>query len=139
MKIAVLAFCIAFLSSALTALPALADDLATYSCAGNTMEQHECLGKAFKEADQELNTTYQSLIRLVRNHGEEWVKDLRAAQRKWIEFRNLNCTFYGNYLQGGTGSGLYLSACKVRMTKERAAELNAKRMEMKGRGYEEKN
>jgi len=92
----------------------------------------------FGKVDKELNTTYQSLIRLVRNHGEEWVQDLRAAQRKWIEFRDLNCEFYGNYLKGGTGAGLYFGACKIRMTRERAAELQEKRQEMIRRGYQEK-
>ena len=99
--------------------PTYADEPSDHNCDGSTIDQSECLGKVFGESDRELNATFQSLIRLVRNHGEEWVNDLRAAQRKWIEFRDLNCKFYSNYLKGGTGAGLYSGACKVRMTRER--------------------
>ncbi len=116
-----------------------ATEPADFDCGGDTHQQAECMSELFKKADKELNNTYQGLILLVRNHGEEWVQDLRAAQRKWIEFRNLNCTFYGNYLKGGTGAGLYYAACELRMTRQREAELQEKRQEMLRRGYEGKN
>ena len=106
-----------------------------FGCIGNTIEQGECLEKAFETADKELNATYQTLIRMVSSHGDGWDNNLRAAQRKWIEFRDLNCEFYGNYLKGGTGAGLYFGACKVRMTKERTTELGRKRDELARRGY----
>lgn len=110
-----------------------------FGCEGSTLEKQGCMAKLFSEADKELNTIYQSLVRLVRNHGEDWVQDLRAAQRKWVEYRDLNCEFYGNYLKGGSGQGLYFGACKIRMTHERTAELQKIRQEMIGRGYQEKN
>lgn len=110
-----------------------------FGCDGSTLEQHGCMAKLLSEADKELNTAYQSLIRLVSNHGEGWVQDFRAAQRKWVEYRDLNCEFYGNYLKGGSGKDLYFSACKIRMTRERAAELQEKRQEMMRRVYQEKN
>ena len=106
--------------------------------AGNTIEEGTCFSAELKKANAELNSTYQGLIRLVRNHGEEWVEDLRKAQRKWVEFRDLNCEFYGNYLKGGSGAGLHYIDCTARMTKERQAELRIKYDEMKRRGYEEK-
>ncbi len=108
-----------------------------FGCDGSTVEQHGCMSKLLSESDKELNTTYQSLIRLVRSHGEEWVQDLRAAEKKWIEFRELNCNFYGTYLKGGSGEGLYFSACKLRMTRERAAELKKKQQLLIERGYQE--
>ena len=103
-------------------------------CIGNTLEQHKCMDKLHGDVDKELNTTFQSLIRLVRNHGEDWVQDLRAAQRKWIEFRDKNCEFYGKYSKGGTGAGPYFNACKIRMTRERAAELKKKQQLLFERG-----
>jgi uncharacterized protein YecT (DUF1311 family) len=117
---------------------ALAGETSPCWQAGNTMREAECFSIELTEADAKLNATYQSLIGLVRNHGEDWVEDLRKAQRKWLEFKALNCEFYGNYLKGGTGAGLYHIDCAIRMTKEREAELRAKYDEMKRRGYEEK-
>ena len=108
-----------------------------FGCDGSTIELSNCLSELRQEADKELNATYQSLIRLVRHHGEDWVQDLRAAQRKWIEYRDLNCEFYSNYLKGGTGAGPLSGACQVRMTRERAAELQEKRQELIRRGYQE--
>jgi len=107
-------------------------------CDGSTIEQSQCLNELRQKADKELNVTYQSLIGLVRNHGEEWVQDLRAAQRKWIEYRDLNCEFFSNYLKGGTGAGPLFGACQVRMTRERAAELQEERQELIRRGYQER-
>jgi uncharacterized protein YecT (DUF1311 family) len=74
---------------------------------------------------------------LVRNHGEDWAQDHRVAERKWIEFRDQNCQFYGKYLKGDTGAGLYINACKVRMTNERTAELKNKQQLLYERGYVE--
>lgn len=131
--------CVISLSLLFTSSDAKSNEPSDLGCEGSTLEQHGCMTKLLSEADKELNTAYQSLIRLARNHGEEWVQDLRAAQRKWVEYRDLNCEFYGNYLKGGSGEGLYFGACKIRMTRERTVELQKERQKMIGRGYQEKN
>ncbi len=114
---------------------AKADERDPFRCDGNTVEQSACLQKAYDAADKELNAAYQTLLVMTVKPVGGWDKDLRAAQRKWIEFRDLNCNFYGAYLRGGSGEGLEYIACKARMTKERATELGRKRNELAERGY----
>ena len=104
--------------------------------AGNTMQQNECFESELKKANQGLTITYENLIKLVKNHGEEWVKDLRNAQNKWVEFRQGNCAFYGGYLAGGSGAVLYYMDCMVRTTKERDAELKKATAILVERGYQ---
>ena len=112
-----------------------ADEKGPFQCDGNTIEQGTCLQKAYDAADKELNAAYQTLLGMTEKLKDGWDKDLRAAQKKWIEFRDLNCNFYGAYLRGGSGEGLEYIACKVRVTKERATELRRKRDELAERGY----
>lgn len=107
-----------------------------FGCEGSTVEQGGCLIEKMNDADDSLNKTYQALIDLVRNHGEDWVEDLRRSERAWLKYRDTNCEFNGNYLKGGSGESLYYSACKLKMTKDRVNELEQFRSTLVERGYE---
>ncbi len=135
MNIVLRMFCSPMLLALCVITTANADEKEPFQCDGNTVEQGTCLQKVYDSADKELNMAYQSLLQMTAKHEDGWGKDLRAAQRKWMEFRDLNCNFYGAYLRGGSGEGLEYIACKARMTKERATELERKRNELAERGY----
>ena len=99
------------------------------------MEQNKCFEGELNKANQALTMTFEKLLKLAKNHGEEWVKDLRNAQNKWTEFRQGNCAFYGGYLEGGSGAVLYYMDCMVRTTKERNEELKKATSILVERGY----
>jgi uncharacterized protein YecT (DUF1311 family) len=79
-----------------------------------------CMFKAWKTADIELNRVYaQSRNRV---EGDD-LKRLIAAQRLWIQFRDANCNAaYGLY-GGGSAGPMVRAACLEKDTKERIKEL----------------
>lgn len=112
--------------------------LQTSDCwgAGSTFEQNKCFEGELGKANQALTNTFDKLVQLAKNHGDEWVKDLRKAQSRWTEFRQGNCAFFGGYLEGGSGAVLYYMDCMVRITNERNAELKKATSILIERGYE---
>jgi uncharacterized protein YecT (DUF1311 family) len=98
--------------------------------AKSTLEINACLENDFQNADKALNETYQRFGAVLRNMEKFppmtegfLVNGIRNAQRAWIEYRDKNCNFYSNLAYGGSAAGTYYISCKVRMTREREAEL----------------
>jgi uncharacterized protein YecT (DUF1311 family) len=52
----------------------------------STMGVLECIDIAYQKWDDELNTYYKKLLEILDEEGKTFLKD---AQRKWIEFRDL--------------------------------------------------
>lgn len=86
---------------------------------GVTMEMVGCVGEEMKGQDARLNAAYHALLKGLPPDRQEKV---RAAQRKWIEYRQLNCE---SRIGSDTGSLATVEAneCVLRMTVERSAEL----------------
>lgn len=116
-------------------------------CCCSTVEVTECLEKMTKESDAKLNRVYRKL--LSQREAEDQIlnkgglpggaaaysaKALKSAQKAWIKFRDLNCEFQHSLSYPGTGASLDYGSCIVRMTEDRAAELEKEieksRMEM---------
>jgi len=51
------------------------------------MEMNETAFKNYEKADKELNTTYQKIIKEY-SADAEFIKNLKAAQRIWVQFRD---------------------------------------------------
>lgn len=85
-----------------------------------TPEINYCAEESYKAADRRLNQVYQQLTSKVS--GEE-KRQLIAAQRAWIGFRDRNCIFENYNSQNGTGYLAYFNECLERMTKQRTADL----------------
>ncbi len=51
-----------------------------------------CAVAAARAADQHLNNAYRDLLRYL---DPEETKNLLAAQRKWVAFRDADCAFWG--------------------------------------------
>ena len=85
-----------------------------------TVDLAACLDKARASADAELNHLYAE----VRNRLEEDErKQLVAAQRLWIQYRDANCEAERDLYGNGTGRGPAYLACLEAMTRHRANEL----------------
>jgi uncharacterized protein YecT (DUF1311 family) len=104
--------------------PAQADNLSKafdtcMSKAQANVEMMNCIDDEIKRQDDRLNKVYKAL----RDDVDESRRPaLLAAQRAWIQFRDLNCKFHLDP-DGGTMAPLLAADCMMRMTADRAEEL----------------
>jgi uncharacterized protein YecT (DUF1311 family) len=87
-------------------------------CDGTTTDIVICVNGLYERWDGRLNTAYGAVIGY---QGDEQKEALRDAQRKWIAYRDANCSFYA----GGEGSISRIEAatCLYVLTRDRALEL----------------
>lgn len=90
---------------------------------GITIEMHACISAEHTRQDQQLNRNYQVLMAELI---PERKKQLQAAQRLWLQYRDANCQFYLDP-DGGTAAGVAAADCVLQMTANRARELAALR------------
>ena len=90
---------------------------------GVTAEMHACISAEHTRQDQQLNRNYQILMAELI---PERKKQLQAAQRLWLQYRDANCQFYLDP-DGGTAAGVAAADCVLQMTANRARELAALR------------
>ncbi len=83
------------------------------------VEMNACAAQAFDKADHELNTAY---ARLVKQEDAESVRQLQAAQRAWLQFRDLECVFETPDAEGSLGP-FETASCKADLTKARTLGL----------------
>jgi uncharacterized protein YecT (DUF1311 family) len=107
-----------------------------------TLEIEACLGRQYSNADYQLNQAYNRLMGKMRSIEEfqkmksgTLVAPLRAAQRAWLVFRDKECELYYSLSYPGTGAAGSFVACKVRLTKMRAGELDQQATVWSSRGY----
>lgn len=92
-------------------------------------EYKACLSTKAEAADAFLNEAYGILKSAVRRHAAEMgqspkfaLQSLTAAQKKWIAYRDVNCTFEDQLAFGGTSIGGNHAACLCALSLERAAD-----------------
>lgn len=118
---------IAALVLASISLPAGADDnlysQGYGSCmeasGGVTVEMLDCIAAEHSRQDARLNRAYRALTAQL---GADRRKELLAAQRLWIQYRDANCRFYADP-DGGTIASINAASCGLEMTARRATEL----------------
>jgi len=88
------------------------------NCDGGTYQMVDCLGAQTAYWDKKMTGAYREQMKGLEPKQRE---QLRAAQRLWIQYRDANCLYY----RLGEGSIAIVDdgACLLRMTKERALEL----------------
>lgn len=91
---------------------------------GVTIKMMDCINAEFERQDARLNKAYKTLMAAMTaaDSTPERKKQLQAAQRAWIKFRDLNCDFYHDP-NGGTIAGVNANSCMMQMTADRAKEL----------------
>ena len=82
----------------------------------------ECAAQSYQAVDDELNKAYQVLVGRLENTPASLEK-LRAAQRKWIGFRDAECAFESSAVEGGSAQPMMRNLCLERLTKERTQRL----------------
>lgn len=92
-------------------------------------EYKACLARAADKADRELNAGYKALQMAIRATAKELgqspdaqLSSLTGAQKKWIAYRDANCTFEDELAFGGTAIGGNYSACLCALSLERAED-----------------
>jgi uncharacterized protein YecT (DUF1311 family) len=80
---------------------------------------NKCAWEAFKVQDRELNQLYK---RLLKHSDAESAKQLQAAQRAWLQFRDLECIFESPDAGGSLGSA-EKAECQEALTKERIGDI----------------
>ena len=85
----------------------------------NNNDMVRCITGETKRQDARLNEAYKVAMAL---QSPERKKQLQAAQRLWIQFRDANCGFY-NDPDGGTLARLAANDCVMTSTAQRAKEL----------------
>jgi uncharacterized protein YecT (DUF1311 family) len=92
-------------------------------------EFEACLARAADAADTELNQAYKVLQGDIRTAAKEMgqapdiqLEALVGAQKKWIAYRDANCTFEDELAFGGTSIGGNQSACLCALTHARIAD-----------------
>ncbi|MEM8573793.1 MAG: lysozyme inhibitor LprI family protein [Pseudomonadota bacterium] len=124
-----------FLAGLLAVFPAEAADVESTcytSCEAQTTSNPEykaCLSQKASAADAFLNEAYGILKSAVRRHAAEMgqspkyaLQSLKEAQKKWIAYRDVNCTFEDQLAFGGTSIGGNHAACLCALSLERAAD-----------------
>lgn len=125
------------LAFAILLLPATASaaeiSAACYTaCEARTTSNPEykgCLARAADAADAKLNQAYTLLKAAIRRFAKEMgqrpdiqLESLVGAQKRWIAYRDANCTFEDQLAFGGTSIGGNYSACLCALSLERAQD-----------------
>ena len=107
---------------AFAAAPARADE--KINCKSqdlNQMQLDQCAVQDFEKSDAKLNALYKTLISKYDAANGALLKD---AQRKWLAFRDAECSYETNGTVGGTINPMMDTMCRTRMTDARVKELN---------------
>ena len=101
-------------------------------------DMNQCSAEEYRKADAHLNTVYKNLVRLLQKDrgeaaqqsgGEQRkpetpaVQKLRAAQRQWLQYRDLHCGAVRAQYEGGTISPMLWTQCMTETTNHRIEEL----------------
>ena len=91
-------------------------------CKGETTyEMKQCSAKKYKQADDELNKTYQQLMSKLEDDGHR--TSLKTAQQAWLKYRDNNCDFESYLNRGGSIYSVIVTECMAAMTTSRTKEL----------------
>jgi uncharacterized protein YecT (DUF1311 family) len=83
-------------------------------------EMNDQAGRDYKQADRQLNDTYNALLAKLSADGKA---SLREAERAWIAFRDRECAFETMGSAGGSIHSMVVAQCATRLTGERIKEL----------------
>ena len=104
------------------------------------MEMNQCSGEEYRKADAQLNEVYKNLLRKLQQDADEAhqqkdeeqqkdaetaIQKLRAAQRQWIQYRDLHCGAVKQRYEGGSMSSLIWSTRLAETTNHRIEELKS--------------
>ena len=86
----------------------------------NQGEMNACFEREYREADAELNKTYEALRDRVSSTGRETLRD---AQRAWIAYRDAQCAFESAGTEGGSIHPTIVAICRTELTRTQTRRL----------------
>ncbi|WP_036986543.1 lysozyme inhibitor LprI family protein [Pseudogulbenkiania sp. MAI-1] len=101
-------------------LPFFADAGGACDKAITNADMLRCAEVEYSAADKNLNAIYSKLLKKLDAEGQ---RKLRASQRAWIKFRDLDSEFSGDINRGGSAESLTIIGAQTLMTEVRAKEL----------------
>ncbi len=87
---------------------------------GTTVAMVNCLAKAGKESDAELNQVYGRIMKVL-DAGER--QQLQKSERLWIAYREAACLAERGLFEGGTGANPAYLACVDAETRHHLSDL----------------
>jgi uncharacterized protein YecT (DUF1311 family) len=88
----------------------------------NQGQLNQCAAADFQAADATLNVLYR---RMMAKYDAANQALLKAAEVKWIAFRDAECDYETNLSVGGSIHPMVYDQCRAAKTKARVQELNA--------------
>ncbi len=104
------------------------------------MEMNQCSAEKYHKADAILNELYSKLTRQFQADIQEWtqkhnadqtlyetngLQKLRAAERAWVQYRDLHCEAARQRVEGGSISPMVWADCMTEVTEHRVVELRS--------------
>jgi uncharacterized protein YecT (DUF1311 family) len=102
------------------------------------MELDQCSGEQYRKADARLNAVYAKALDLMQNdlsdarargdksqetYERTAIDKLKAAERAWIQYRDLHCDAAGQQYEGGSMRAMVVSDCLKQTTDHRIEEI----------------
>ena len=94
--------------------------LAAAACAAPARSMPTDTLARYRDEDAELGRLYEKVVAQLKKANPPAVKSLRAAERKWIAFRDAECRFHEETL---LVAGIPTAACLEELTLQRIATL----------------
>jgi uncharacterized protein YecT (DUF1311 family) len=106
--------------------------------AQSQMELNQCSGQQYRKADDRLNAVYRKALDFMqkdlsdaRAHGDAdeekynlaAIEKLKAADKAWIQYRDLHCDAARHQVGGGSMSPMVWAFCMTGTTQHRIGEL----------------
>jgi len=104
------------------------------------MELNQCAGEQYHKADARLNAVYRKVLEIkdkalleARNHNDsdlikynqQSLNKLKAAERAWIQYRDLHCDAVRHEYEDGSMSPMIWGFCMAQTTLDRIEELKS--------------
>jgi len=99
-------------------------------------DMNQCSGEQYSKADAHLNSLYAKLMGLLekdlaknandaeqRAYNELAIQKLKAAEKAWIQYRDLHCDAARHQFEGGSISPMIWADCMASATEHRIDEL----------------
>jgi len=95
-------------------------------CCCTTYDTSVCLSNVDKKVDAEQSATYQKALIASQHFGTKAVDDLKEAETQWLAYRDAECKAEYDRWGGGSGGPNALTMCKIRIARQRTAELKSR-------------
>ena len=92
------------------------------------MAMNICAGREYQAVDRELNAVWKKASQRAKSTDADigdgtQHRELLAAQRAWLTFRDAHCSFEANQYRGGSIMPLIRSTCLTALTEARTKQL----------------